>query len=362
VIGWSGRAITPEKELPKLPALAEVVLLQDVKTGRAAETSDHRGHRARGELAVEGGLHRGEVLVVALRGLVDERGETLLVVGPVGVARSVLADEQRVADDRVGLRFGHRGEDAVERIVVGCGDRIELMVVAAGARDGQAEEALRRGVDALVDGVVVVLEALADGDEAERGETRVVLGEVGQAVGRELLDDELVVRLVGVEGVDDVIAVGPGAVERLDGAVALQPLGVGVAGGVEPVAGPALAVMRRGEQPVDGALDDGGRRPGRADLCARPWRRRRAPVVLAREGVDFDAGRRKADQVVGKTAQQGFAVGGRARHEAFLVELGHDERVDLVLAPGRIAELRRDRVGLDAAGRPSASGPCRRGR
>jgi hypothetical protein len=51
----------------------------------------------------------------------------------------------------------------VEGIVVGRRDRIELVVVAARAGDGQAEEALGRGVDTFVDGVVVVLEALADG-------------------------------------------------------------------------------------------------------------------------------------------------------------------------------------------------------
>ena len=331
----------------ELAALAEVVFLEDVEAGRAAEAADHGRHGARGELTMEGRLHADEVLVVTLGGLVDERGQTLLIVGAVGVARGVLAHEQRIADDRIRLRLGHGGEDAVEGVVIGGRDRVELVVVATGARDGEAEEALRRGVDALVDGVVVVLEALADGDEAERGEARVVLGEVGQSVGRELFDDELVVRLVGVEGVDDVVAVGPGTVERLDGAVALQALGVGVAGGVEPVAGPAFAVMGRGEQAVDGAFDDAGH--GTRGLALAHGHRvvGEGRVIIAGEGVDLDARGRQADQVVGKAAQQGFAVGGRAGLEALLVELSHDEGVDLVLAPGGVAELGRDRVGLD---------------
>ena len=59
----------------------------------------------------------------------------------------------------------------MEGVVVGGGDRIELVVVAAGAGNGEAERGLSQRVDALVDGVVGVLEALADGDEAEGGET-----------------------------------------------------------------------------------------------------------------------------------------------------------------------------------------------
>ena len=54
----------------------------------------------------------------------------------------------------------------MQRVVVGRGDWVELMVVATGASHGQAEEGLGRGVDALVDGVVVIVETLTDGDEA----------------------------------------------------------------------------------------------------------------------------------------------------------------------------------------------------
>ena len=228
-------------------ALAQVELLQDVEASGAAEAADQRGEGARGEFTMEGGLHTGEVLVVAARGRMDQLGELLLVVGAIGVRRGVLADEEGVTDDRVLLRFDDGREDAVEGIVVGGRNRVELVVMATRAGDGQPEEALGRRVDAFVDGVVVVLETLADSDEAEGGETRVVLGQVRQAVGGELLNDELVVGLVGIERVDDVVAVGPGSLEGLDGAVTLQALRVRVTGGVEPVAGPALAVVRRSQ-------------------------------------------------------------------------------------------------------------------
>ena len=340
----------------QLAALAEVIFLQDVEAGGAAETADHGRQNARGELAVVGGLHAGEMLVITDGGLVDELGELLLVVGAIGVGRGVLADQERVADDRVLLRLDDGREDAVQGIVVGGGNRVELVVVATGAGDGEAEEALGGGVDAFVDGVVGVLEALADGDEAERGEARVVLGQVRQAVGGELLDDELVVRLVGVEGVDDVIAVGPGSVEGLDGAVTLEALGVGVTRGVEPVAGPAFAVVRRSEEAVDGALDDGG--DGATGLALADGHRVTGlgEVILAGEGVDLDAGGRQADQVVGKPAQQRFAVRGGTGLEALLVQLGEHEGVDLVLTPSRIAELgRHDHVAHGLEG-PMAAG------
>ena len=68
-----------------------------------------------------------------------------------------------------------------------------------------------------------------------------VLRGVGQQVAGELLDDELVVGQVAVEGVDDPVAVEPDEA-RL---VLLEAVGVGVARGVEPVAAPALAVVRR---------------------------------------------------------------------------------------------------------------------
>ena len=63
-------------------------------------------------------------------------------------------------------------------------------------------------------------------------------------VGRELGDDELVERPIGVEAGDDPVAI---RVRVLVVAIFLEDvaLGVGVAGDVEPVAGPALA--ERGE-------------------------------------------------------------------------------------------------------------------
>ena len=70
---------------------------------------------------------------------------------------------------------------------------------------------------------------------------------VGQQVAGELLDREPVERQVAVEGADDPVAIGPHLAEVVE----VIAVGVGVAGGVEPVAGAVLAPAGRGEQPVD---------------------------------------------------------------------------------------------------------------
>ena len=230
-------------------------------------------------------------IVIAGAGLthVAEEAGDLLVLELVEALEEVGARGGGVAGGRDrGLvqRLDDRGEDAVQGVVVLDRDRVELVVVAARAGDGQAEEGLGRRVDALVDGVMDVVEALADGDEAEGGETRIVRRDVRDAVGGELLDDELVVRLVLVHRVDHVVAIGPGVgvavvAEEAVALVDLEAARVGVAGGVEPVTGPAFAVVRRGEQRVD-LLDvdgfdvagrttgAGGERVGEPRRCHRP--------------------------------------------------------------------------------------------
>jgi hypothetical protein len=74
----------------------------------------------------------------------------------------------------------------------------------------------------------------------------------GQLVAGELLMQKAVERLVGVEGSNDVIAIleGPSANSVLHRA----PFAVGIAGGVEPVTGPALAVVGRSEQAINQLL------------------------------------------------------------------------------------------------------------
>ena len=77
----------------------------------------------------------------------------------------------------------------------------------------------------------------------EAGGDLLLEGGVGKQVAGELLDRELVERHVGVEGIDDPIAVAPG---EGPAGVFFVAVAVGVARGIEPVAAPALPVVRRG--------------------------------------------------------------------------------------------------------------------
>ena len=66
------------------------------------------------------------------------------------------------------------------------------MVVAAGTRHRQAQEAAGDDVDPVVDDFILIeQEAAADGQETQRRQRSVVA--TGELIGRDLLDDKLVV-------------------------------------------------------------------------------------------------------------------------------------------------------------------------
>ena len=160
------------------------------------------------------------------------------------------------------------------------------MIVAAGAADRQAEHRGADRAEHVVELVVAVLLDLvlgdlravdAGGQEAGRRQgQRVVRLEL---VAGDLPLDERVVRQVLVERLDDEVAIVIGGRPVV---VVLEAVALGEAGQVEPVPGPALAVVRDGEQPVD-QLREGVRRgvvderlrPPRASAAGRSGRSRR---------------------------------------------------------------------------------------
>ena len=127
------------------------------------------------------------------------------------------------------------------------------MAVALGTLDRQAEDALADAVHPVehrlhpellgIDAPFLVDHRVA---EEARGDD-LVLGRAREQVAGDLLDDELVVRQVAVQGADHPVAVEVD-LARL---VFLVAVGVGIARGIEPDASPALAIMRRIEQPLD---------------------------------------------------------------------------------------------------------------
>ena len=219
----------------------------------------------------------------------------------------------------------------------------------------------------------------------------------GQQVAGDLLDDELVVGQVAVERVDDPVAIEPDAA-RL---VLLEAVGVGVAGGVEPVPAPALAVVRRGEQPLDQLLVGvrrcrrrGTRRPPRASAAGRSGRgySRRSSVTLSASGDGVSPSfssrartkrvdrrlrpggvrhrrQRRADRRLegpvilapledgggnllglGRVRRLGAGVGVHERHAGGILRAGVDPRTQ-----------QADLLRASTAGPPSSGGICRSG-
>ena len=111
------------------------------------------------------------------------------------------------------------------------------------------------------------------------------------------------------------------------------------------MAGPAFAVVGRGEETVDLLGVDGF--DGDGGLAGAKGHRvgdlRGLDGLL--EGVDLLGGGREADQIVGNAAQESLGVGGRIRLQAFLLELGEDERVDGRLDPCAVLHFGNGRLG-----------------
>ena len=171
-------------------------------------------------------------------------------------------------------RLHGTAKDAVERIVVGHGNRIVFMFVAAGAGNGEPHQAACGHVDAVIKDVMDVAgKPRAQREEAQGRERGLVILQI-QLIGGELLDDEPVKWLILVERANDVIAIGPGPRKRflLEKNIALV---VRIAGDIQPVTRPVLAVLRRVKELIDqfGMRNprlgfEAGRQAGEDEMCA----------------------------------------------------------------------------------------------
>src|SRR5207248_3162151 len=143
-----------------------------------------------------------------------------------------------------------------ETIVIPLGNRNELVVVAARAADGEAEEGRASGSHDVVQVIGALLERTFGGLNADgivnagdekpgcRLYDRIALTD---HVARELFGHETRVRRIEVQSADDVIAVGPGVGTEV---VLLVAIALAEADHVQPAARPAFAVGRRGEEMI----------------------------------------------------------------------------------------------------------------
>ena len=201
---------------------------------------------------------------------------------------------------------------------------IELVIVAAGASQGESEERRPCRADAIddrVDAVLLEIDSalLIDHRVAmEAGRDQLVVGRVRQEVAGDLLDHEAIERHVVVQGIDHPVAVAPDRAIPVDG-VAVR---VGVAGDVKPMPAPALAVVRGLQQPLDQATV-------------------RAGFFVVDERTDFRRAREQPGQVQAHPADQSPPVRFGGRLQAFGFELGEHECVNGIAVPALSVHARR---------------------
>ena len=234
-----------------------------------------------------------------------------------------------VVQPAIAVRGGNRPlglvgvvEERHEGEVIGVRDRIELVRVALGARRRQPEPGGAGGAHAIDHREIAELEwvdapFLVDhGVAVEAGGDDVVGHSVGQEITGDLPDRECVERHVVVERLNHPVAIRPDRPL----AILLVAVRVGVAGEIEPAAGPPLAIPRAGKQAVDEAFV-GVRRVG------------------GEEGVEFGRRGRQADEVEMDTTAERGPVGLGRRGNPLLVQSGPHEAIDLVACPAVVLSL-----------------------
>ena len=220
------------------------------------------------------------------------------------------------------LPVERRLENRPQPIVVGLRNRVVAVVVALGAVDGQAEQRRadnpHRIGDNLIASQVLVGRARARSIGRHPQEPRrlqplnLFRGKVrgrrpNEFVASQLLQHEPIDRQIGVHGSNHIVAelvrVSPW---RVGTRVAVR---IGIAGDIQPVAGPALAMLWRSQQPIEPPFV-GVRR------------------TVLRELFQFFASRRQTDQVERRAPQQCGSVGGGRHRQAAFGRGIRDEPID----------------------------------
>ncbi len=157
-----------------------------------------------------------------------------------------------IADVAVHHRLSGVAKECGQRIVIALRERIELVIVASGAADGEAQPYRAGRVHAVlgVDGLVFFRNNTGfvgrDIAALETGGDQLIERWGRQQVARKLFDGELIEGQVAVERLNHPVAIGP----HLAVVVDVDPVGVAVPRRIQPVAGAMLAPCGRFEQPV----------------------------------------------------------------------------------------------------------------
>ena len=143
-------------------------------------------------------------------------------------------------------------EEREQLVILALADGIELVLMALGTTDGEAHPHGPRGVGAIPDRFDPKLLRVGPAflvDERVPMKTRgdeLLRGGVRQQIAGELLVRKLIERQIAVEGIDHPIAVFPDAPRAVD----REPVGVRIAGEIQPMPAPAFAILRRSQHPL----------------------------------------------------------------------------------------------------------------
>ena len=207
------------------------------------------------------------------------------------------------------------------------------MIMALSAADGETVERGAHHLDRIGDvrvlrGRVIHLASAVGGHAEETGGGKLLDGIGGEVfiglrnhfIARELLPYELVEGFILVQRLDDIVTIlpGPFTLEVLFA----KALAVRITGRIQPVAPPAFAIVRRGEEAVDESEYGGFGITNR----------------IGHKGLHLLRRGRQAQKIKTRAADEGDWIGLAREGEAFFGQFGLDEAVEALFG------LRRNRL------------------
>ncbi len=143
---------------------------------------------------------------------------------------------------------------------------------------------------------------------------------VRQQVSGQLVDDELIERLILVHRLNHPVAIGPAVADL----IGLKAVRVGISGQIQPGTRPMFSVRIRGQQAIYDALVGPN-------------------VRVGKKSVQLLKRRRQAGQGQRRSTQQGRSVGFLGRRPVLLFQSSQDESVDRIDRPFRVGHLNQRR-------------------
>ena len=211
--------------------------------------------RGRGTAAL--GRLGGQQVVRNLCGLANPKPGQLLADRGLELLQTRLDPLVGVPGVQCPGKLVRTGQDTVERVVVFGGDRVQLVIVAAGTGNRQPLKSLGERVDLVVDhvgadfpeGHAVVVTHFPQPEESRPGDgfiqsQPVVDPGLLQQIAGHVFPDQLVKGQVLVEGPDQIVPIAPGSQQLV---VPLVAIGLPEAHQVHPVPRPPFSQVGRGE-------------------------------------------------------------------------------------------------------------------